>query len=250
MSGFKSRLQLDQTLFGLWSTLSSPNVAELIAGAGFDWLLFDAEHAPIEIADLVSLLRAAQGSRSSLAVRIPWNDPVSIKRALDLGVQILFVPFVQNAAEARAAVQACRYPPNGRRGVAGATRASGYGRDQNYIEQANDGVCLIVQVETLDAIDRLEEISAVEGVSGVFIGPSDLSASMGYPGRADHPDVQAILQHSAEQLNRLGMPAGILAPDDATARRYAEWGYRFVAAGVDASLLVRATDDLLKGLRK
>ncbi|MEH6633637.1 MAG: HpcH/HpaI aldolase/citrate lyase family protein [Halopseudomonas aestusnigri] len=250
MTNFKSRLQLDQTLYGLWSTLSSPNVAELIGGAGFDWLLFDSEHAPIELADLVSLLRAADRSPSALAVRISWNDEVLIKRVLDLGVQNLFIPFVENADEAQKAVQATRYPPNGKRGLAGATRASSYGRNRNYIEQASENICLIGQIETPEAVENIAEIAAVDGLDGVFIGPSDLSASMGYPGRADHPEVQGMIRNCAEQLNQLGKPAGILAPDELVARRYAKWGYRFIAAGVDASLLVRATDNLLKELLK
>lgn len=246
----KTRLEAGDTLFGLWSTLSSPNVAELLGGAGFDWILFDAEHAPIELSELVHLLRAARGSSAHLAVRVPWNDPVLIKRVLDLGVQTLFVHFVQNAEEAAAAVAACRYPPAGRRGVAGATRASDYGRDKSYLKQADMGLSIIVQIETLEALDNLERIAAVDGVDGVFVGPSDLSASMGHLGAPAHPEVQAKLKACAECLIALGKPAGILATDAKTARKYANWGYRFIAAGVDATLLVRATDQLFEELHR
>jgi 4-hydroxy-2-oxoheptanedioate aldolase len=249
MRGFKTRLEAGETLFGLWSTLSSPNVAELLGGAGFDWLLFDAEHSPVELSELVCLLRAAQASSANLAVRIPWNDAVMIKRALDLGVETLFVPFVQNAAEAQAVVSACRYPPAGRRGVAGATRASGYGRDKRYLKEADKSLCIIVQVETPEAVSNLEDISSVDGIDGVFVGPSDLSASMGYLGKPMHPDVQATLRACIERLAALEMPAGILATDAETAKHYANWGYRFIAAGVDAALLARATDQLLDDIR-
>ena len=249
MRDFKSRLQEPRTLFGLWSTLSSPNVAELLGGADFDWILFDAEHSPIELSELVHLLRAAQGSSSSLAVRIPWNDPVLIKRVLDLGVETLLIPFVQNAAEAQAAVSACRYPPRGRRGVAGATRASGYGRNKSYLHEADAALTLIVQVETPEAVGNMEDIAAVDGVDAIFVGPSDLSASMGYLGQPEHQNVQDVLKSCADRLAAIGTPGGILATDVPSAKRYADWGYSFVAAGLDAVLLARAADSLLEDLR-
>lgn len=249
MSNFKARLETGNTLFGLWSTLSSSNVAEILGGAGFDWLLFDAEHSPIELSELVHLLRAAQGSSASLAVRVPWNDPVLIKRALDLGVETLLIPFVQNAEEAKAAVTACRYPPAGRRGVAGATRASAYGRNKSYARNAEKNLSIVVQVETQEALENLEAIASVGGIDGVFLGPSDLSASMGFLGEPAHPDVQRKLHWCVDCLLELGKPAGILAADAEAAKRYATWGYRFIAAGVDAIMLVRAADQLLKDLR-
>ena len=249
MNSVKSRLRAGERSFGLWSTLSSPNVAELIGGTNFDWLLFDAEHAPIELSDLVHLLRAAQSSPADVAVRIPWNDPVLIKRVLDLGAKNLLIPFVQYHVEAKAAVDASRYPPRGRRGVAGATRASGYGRDKSYLREADANLTLIVQVETPEAVSNLESIAACEGVDGVFIGPSDLSAAMGFLGQPTHPDVQNQIRDCVDRLRAVGTPAGILAADAATAKRYAEWGYTFVAAGVDAFLLMRAADQLLQELR-
>lgn len=249
MNKFVECLKSDQPQYGLWSALCSANAAELCAGAGFDWMLFDAEHSPVELAEIISLLRAANGSASALAVRVPWNDMVMIKRVLDLGAQTLFVPFVQNADEAQAAVSACRYPPNGVRGVAGSTRATRYGRDGGYHANANANTCLIVQVETVEAVGRLEEIASVDGVNGVFIGPGDLSASMGHLGKPDHPEVQKILRDCADRLNALGVPGGIMAGDVEKSRRYAEMGYRFIAAGVDTALLTTATDALIAELR-
>ena len=240
---FKKALSEGRRQVGLWSTLSSPISAEVIAGAGFDWLLFDSEHSPVDVPRLGDILRAAQGA-SHAAVRVPWNDPVMIKRALDIGAQTIFAPFVQSAAEAKAAVRACRYPPDGIRGVAGATRACGYGRTTEYLHRANDEICVIVQVETREALSQVEEIAAVPGVDGVFIGPSDLSASFGHLGAPTHPEMQKVLEDAAKALQGLGVPAGILAGTAEQANLFLDWGYNFVAAGVDTTLLVRALDGL------
>ncbi|MDC0739609.1 HpcH/HpaI aldolase/citrate lyase family protein [Cognatishimia sp. SS12] len=239
---FKAALAAQQTQVGLWSSLSSPVVAELIAGAGFDWLLFDTEHSPITIPAAAELLRSAAHSDSQAAVRVAWNDPVLIKQVLDIGAQTVFVPFVQSAEEARAAVRACRYPPDGIRGVAGATRASGYGRRTTYLQEANDQIAVVLQVETKEALDQLEEIAGVEGVDGVFIGPSDLSASFGHLGNPGATEMQAVLKSAAARLNAIGKASGILAGTSVDANRYLSWGYTFVAAGVDTALLTKAVD--------
>ncbi len=240
---FKAAISAGKPQVGLWSTLSSSTTAELIAGAGFDWLLFDSEHSPVDIPRLADILRAASHGNHS-ALRVPWNDAVMIKRALDIGAQTIFVPFVQTPEEAATAVRACRYPPYGIRGVAGSTRASAYGRDSEYVHRANDEICVIVQVETKEALGKVGEIAAVEGVDGVFIGPSDLSASFGHLGNPTHPEMMTVLKDAAVAVQAAGKPAGILAGSADQANLYLSWGYTFVAAGVDTSLLTRAVDDL------
>lgn len=246
---FKSGIASGQTQFGLWSSMCSHISAEIAAHAGYDWILFDAEHSPLELADLYGLLQAVAQGSSHGAVRLAWNDTVLIKRALDIGAQTIMVPFVQNANEAQAAARACAYPPHGVRGVAGSTRASRYGRDKSYLSTARDQICLIVQVETSEALGALKDIATVEGVDGVFIGPSDLAASMGHLGNPGHPDVQAALRSAASRLADIGVPSGILAVTEADAKRYADWGYSFVAAGVDTGLFVAAIDQRIAALK-
>lgn len=239
---FKAALAAKRPQVGLWSTLSSPISAELIAGAGYDWLLFDTEHSPVTIPDTAALLRAAAFSESHAAVRAAWNDAVLIKQVLDIGAQTIFVPFVQSVEEAQAAVRACRYPPAGLRGVAGSTRASAYGRRKTYPHDANDQIAIVLQVETKEAFDQLEDIAAVDGVDGIFIGPSDLSASFGYLGNPQAEEMQANLKSATERLSAVGMASGILATTSVEANRYLSWGYTFVAAGVDTALLTKAVD--------
>ncbi|WP_367716601.1 HpcH/HpaI aldolase/citrate lyase family protein [Nitratireductor sp. GISD-1A_MAKvit] len=241
---FKKRLLAGDTLIGLWSSLCSPIAAEALADAGFDWLLFDSEHSPVEVAGLYPLLQAASRGSAEAIVRPAWNDKVLIKRVLDIGAQTVLVPFVQNADEARAAVAATRYPPEGIRGVAGSTRASRYGRAKDYFNIANREVCLLVQIETGEALEALGEIACVDGVDGVFIGPSDLAASLGHLGNPGQEDVQRALRGAVDQLREMGKPAGILATNPEDAKRYRDWGYQFVASGVDLGLLVKAADTL------
>ena len=243
---FKAALAAGKPQLGLWSTLSSPVVSEIVANAGFDWILFDSEHSPVEVADLFGLLQAASsGGPSAHAVRPAWNDKVLIKKVLDIGAQTVLVPFVQSPEEAAEAVRACLYPPAGIRGVAGATRASAYGREKNYLTSANNEICLLVQVETGEALARLADIAAVDGVDGVFIGPSDLSASMGHLGNPGHPQVQDAIKAAAQTILKAGKAPGILATTAADARRYLDWGFLFVACSVDSVLLVKACDSLL-----
>lgn len=245
LNRFKAAIAAGHPQIGIWSTLSSPVVAEILGGAGYDWILFDSEHSPVEVAGLMPLLQAAAAGGASHAVRPAWNDKVLVKKVLDLGAQTVLLPFVQTPEEAAAAVAACRYPPHGIRGVAGATRASGYGRTTGYHAGADAEICVLVQVETGEAMTRLGDIAAVEGVDGVFIGPSDLSASMGHLANPAHPDVQAAIRQAAVTIADAGKAPGILATTAADARRYLDWGYLFVAVGVDAGLLVRACDGLL-----
>ncbi|QRG07021.1 HpcH/HpaI aldolase/citrate lyase family protein [Xanthobacter dioxanivorans] len=241
---FKSRLLAGEVLHGLWMTLASPVAAEALSLLGHDWLMFDTEHTPLDVAGVQPLLQAAAAGRAATVVRPAWNDPVLIKRVLDMGAQTLLVPFVQTPEEARAAVAATRYPPEGVRGVAGLTRASRFGLTTDYFRVANREVCVLVQIETGAALARLEEIAAVEGVDGVFLGPSDLAASLGHLGQPGHADVQAALEDAARRILAAGKAPGILATAAVDARRYLGWGYRFVAAGVDLALLLKGAQRL------
>ncbi|WP_372500772.1 HpcH/HpaI aldolase/citrate lyase family protein (plasmid) [Tistrella mobilis] len=246
---FKRRLTAGEVLNGFWLSLASPVASEALSLAGFDWLLFDGEHSPVDVAGMQPLLQAAATGTASAVVRPAWNDKVLIKRLLDIGAQTLLVPFVQSAEEAAAAVLASRYPPHGVRGVAGATRASRYGQTEDYFAVANQEICVLVQVETGEALGRLEEIATVDGVDGVFIGPSDLAASMGHLGRPGHPEVQAALKDAATRIAATGKAPGILATNAADARRYVDWGYRFVAAGVDVGVLMAGAKAMLAEVR-
>lgn len=238
VNGFKERLRAGDTQFGLWMSLASTVSAEALSHAGFDWLMFDTEHAPVDIVLLQQLLQAAAGGGTPCLARPAWNDRVMIKQMLDVGVQTLLVPFVQDAQEARAAVAATRYPPEGVRGVAGATRASRYGQARDYLRTAGDQICVIVQVETGEALANLEEIARVDGVDGVFIGPSDLSASLGHLGNPGAAEVQTVLRDAVARIEACGKAPGILATNAEDALRYRGWGYRFIAASLDIGLLL------------
>ena len=247
---FKAALADGKIQIGLWSTLCSNIVAEVIGDSGFDWILLDTEHSPNETPDLVSQMQAMATGTASAIVRPAWNDPVLIKRILDIGAQTLLVPFVQNRAEAEAAVAATRYPPDGIRGVTGSGRAARYGRVKGYLHEAAQEIAVLVQIETGEALSQLEEIATVPGVDGVFIGPSDLSASLGHLGNPQHETVQTALKTAVEQLQKVGKPAGILAfnPDDA--RRYMGWGYQFVAVGSDLGVLAAGTQALATSFKE
>ncbi len=241
---FKRALAAGERQIGLWMSIGAPVVAEVIAPAGYDWLVLDTEHAPNELPDVVAQLRVLEGVHPEAVVRPSWNDMVTIKRLLDAGAQTLLVPFVQSAEEARDAVRFMRYPPAGVRGVATGPRANRYGRVKDYVARVEQELCLLVQAETRAALAEIPAIAAVDGVDGIFIGPSDLAADMGHLGNPAHPEVQAALKGAAEACARAGKPAGILAPVEADAKRYIEWGYQFVAVGSDIGLLRGAADGL------
>jgi 4-hydroxy-2-oxoheptanedioate aldolase len=229
---------------GLWSTLTSPIAAEVVAGSGFDWVLLDTEHAPNDVTSLHRQLQAMQGSASSAVVRPYWNDAVLFKRLLDIGVQSLLVPFVESAEEAHQVVAATRYPPDGIRGVATTIRANRYGRAKDYLQRANDEICVIVQVETPKALANVEVIAAVNGVDGVFVGPSDLAANMGHLGDSAHPEVREAIDRAIRRIRATGKCAGILAPIEADARHWLELGCQFVGVGSDTGILARQTEAL------
>lgn len=246
---FKAALAQGEVQLGLWSSLCSPVVSEMLGRSGFDWILFDAEHSPVDIAGLLPLLQAAAVGPAACAVRPPWNDKVLIKRILDIGAQTLLLPFVENPEEAADAVRSCRYPPLGVRGVAGSTRASGYGKVADYHHKASDEICLLVQVETAGALEHLPAIAATDGVDGVFIGPSDLAASMGHLGDFNHPDVQGAIKAAAQTIRAAGKAPGILAGSAQDAKRYRDWGFLFVACGMDLRLLSAGIDSLLSDMK-
>ncbi|HVJ52028.1 MAG TPA: HpcH/HpaI aldolase/citrate lyase family protein [Aliidongia sp.] len=241
---FKRAIAHGQKQIGLWSTLCNPTTAEIIAHAGFDWILLDTEHSPNEPPDLVSQLQALQTSTATPIVRPAWNDPVLIKRILDIGVQSLLVPFVQNGVEAARAVAATRYPPDGIRGISTGSRAAAYGRNRDYVRTAGAEICVLVQVETLASVEALEEIVATPGVDGVFVGPNDLAASLGHLGDTGHDEVQATIGLILEACKRGGKPAGYLTGNEAEAHKWLDAGFTFVAVGTDNGLLARGADEL------
>ncbi|MCP3732130.1 aldolase/citrate lyase family protein [Sphingomonas sp. MG17] len=231
---------------GLWCTLSSAFTAEVVADAGFDWLLLDTEHSPGDVLTVLGQLQALGGHGSSPVVRPAVNDPVLIKRYLDIGVQSLLIPYVETAEQAQAAVAATRYPPAGIRGVSALTRATAFGRVTDYPDHVERELCLLVQIESRPALDAIEEIASVEGVDGVFIGPGDLAASLGHIGKLNHPDVMHAVESAIERIVEIGKPAGILTGDPAFADRCLALGATFVAVGIDAGILARGADALAR----
>ena len=206
-NAFKHAIAAGKLQIGLWSSLCSNIAADIISDSGFDWILLDTEHSPNEIPDLVEQLQAVRGGTATPIIRPAWNDAVMAKRALDIGAQTLLFPYVQNVEEAKRAVASTRYPPHGVRGVSVAARASRYGRTPGYLGKANAEICVLVQVETREAMKELEAIANVDGVDGVFIGPSDLAASLGHLGNPAHADVQAAM-HDAVNAAEEGRQAG------------------------------------------
>jgi 4-hydroxy-2-oxoheptanedioate aldolase len=242
---FKRAILAGRSQVGLWSSLSSHLTVEILAGSGFDWLLLDQEHSPNELPMVhTQLLAAAAGGPAHPVVRPPWNDTVMIKRLLDVGVQSFLIPYVQDEAEARAAVAATRYPPEGVRGFASASRSSRFGRVKDYHARAAAEICVLVQVESRVALDNLEAIANVEGVDGVFIGPGDLSAGLGHLGNPGHPDVQAAIEDAIARIRACGKAPGILTGDEKLARRYIDLGCLFTAVGADLAILARGSEQL------
>lgn len=244
VNSFKEAVRERRPQIGLWCSACSNLTAEVIAGAGFDWILVDTEHAPNELPMVVSQLQALHGGTAAPVVRPAWNDLVLIKRLLDAGAQNLLVPYVQTAEEARAAVAAVRYPPEGARGVAVLHRANRFGRVSDYLRRANEEICLLVQVETRAALQNLEAIAAVEGVDGLFIGPSDLAAALGHLGDNGHVEVRAAITDALRRIRAAGKASGILAPIEADARHWLAEGCTVVAVGSDLAILARSSEAL------
>jgi 4-hydroxy-2-oxoheptanedioate aldolase len=249
-NAFKHALKEGKAQIGLWSSQSSNYSVEVIAGAGFDWLLLDMEHSPNDLESLLAQLQAAAPYPTHPVVRVPWNDMVAMKRILDVGAQSLLVPYVSTADEARAAVAHTRYPPKGVRGVAGTTRATRFGRIKDYARRAHEEVCVLVQVETQAALDNIESICTVDGVDGVFVGPADLHASMGYAGEIANPKVKPIIDDAIRRIRKAGKAPGILTPSEEDARRWLDCGALFVAVGADVGILARGAEALAAKFKK
>jgi 2-dehydro-3-deoxyglucarate aldolase len=241
---FRQALLARQRLIGCWCSLANPVTTEVLGLAGFDWLLLDAEHAPNDVTTLIPQLMALKDSASAPVVRPPWNDTVVIKRLLDAGFYNFLIPYVESPEEARRAVAATRYPPAGVRGVSVSQRHNRYGTVPDYLKSVNENIALMVQIESAPGLAAVDAIAAVDGVDGIFVGPSDLAAAMGHLGNAAHPEVQQAIHHIFERTRAAGKAGGILAPVEADARRYVEWGADFVAVGSDLGLFRAATQAL------
>lgn len=246
-NNFKRAIRDGRLQIGLWVALGNPVCAELCAGAGFDWLLIDAEHGPNDIRSLLAQLQAVAPYPSHPVVRPRVGDTHLIKQILEIGAQTLLVPMVESAEQAAGLVSAMRYPPHGVRGVGAALgRSSRWNRVANYLKQADDEMCLLVQIETRRGLENIKEIAAVPGVDGVFIGPADLSASMGHLGNMTHPDVLSTIDRCIGTIRAAERAAGILMGDETLARRYIELGCTFVAVGADTVLFSQSVDRLAK----
>lgn len=239
-NSFRRDLLAGKTLIGCWASLASNLTTEILGYAGFDWLLLDGEHAPNDYASFITQLQALKDSPSAAMVRPEWQDPVVIKRLLDVGFFNFLIPFVESAEQAKRAVAATRYPPEGTRGVGTAHRSNKFGFNRDYFDTINQDICVTVQIESKAGVEAAAEIAAVDGVDALFIGPSDLSAAYGAMLQPNQPVVQAAMRQVLAGAQRHGKACGILAPVEAEARRYLEWGMTFVAVGGDTGLLRQA----------
>ncbi|MCF1433724.1 2-keto-3-deoxy-L-rhamnonate aldolase [Agrobacterium vitis] len=250
VNGFKQALRQDAVLYGLWVALASAHGAELCAGAGYDWVLIDGEHGPNDIPLLAAQLAASARQSAHQVVRLAVGEAWLIKQALDIGAQTLLIPMVDTPDQALAAAKACRYPPFGIRGMgAGLGRASDFGRIGDYVATANDQICLIVQIESRLAMANLEAIITTEGVDAVLIGPADLAADLGFPGRADAPEVYAAVEDVLRRAKALGKPAGIMSTDPVMIDLARRSGARFIATQSDVGLLVAAAANHLRSVK-
>lgn len=241
-NAFKANLN-KKTQYGLWVSLADGTAAEISASAGFDWILIDAEHSANDLQTIQRQLQAAYGYEVTPIVRPRYGDPSVIKQYLDIGTQTILVPLVETKEQAQLMVDAVRYPPVGIRGVAGG-RASRWGRVENYYELADEQMCVIVQIETRKGIENLDEICSVPGLDGIFIGPSDLAASLGKIGKAKDPEVRAAVCDAIKRVREHGLAAGMLSVDLDLAREYRDAGANFVGVGVDTAILSKATAEL------
>ncbi|QTF10108.1 2-keto-3-deoxy-L-rhamnonate aldolase [Brenneria izadpanahii] len=248
---FKAGLARGDTQIGLWLSSTSSYLAEIAATSGYDWLLVDGEHAPNTVQDLYHQLQAIAPYRSHPVIRPIEGQRALIKQILDIGARTLLVPMIDTADQARELVAATRYPPEGARGVgASVARAARWGRVDNYMARANEDLCLLIQAESKTAIDNLDALLEVDGIDGIFIGPADLSASLGYPDNAAHPEVQRMIEQSIKRIRHAGKAAGFLAVNTEMAEKAISWGANFIAVGVDTMLYTEALDTRLIHFRR
>lgn len=243
-NSLKSDLRAGKKLIGCWSSLSNAITTEVLGVAGFDWILLDGEHSPNDVTTFIPQLMALKDSASAPVVRPTCNDAVEIKRLLDAGFYNFLIPFVESADDARRAVAATRYPPQGIRGVSVSQRSNRYGTVPDYFKSVNEQICVMVQIESHAGVAAAREIAAIDGVDCIFVGPSDLAAGMGHLGNSGHPDVQAVIAAVFADARACGKPAGILAPVEADARRYMAMGATFVGVGSDLGAFRSATQAL------
>ena len=246
---FRVALGAKRPLIGIWSMLNSTDAVEGLGWSGYDWLLIDGEHAPVSLHDAMAHCRALAGTPTIPIVRLLQNDPSLLKQHLDAGITTIMLPYIQTAAEAADAVSAMRYPPKGRRGVAAMHRGSRYARFKDYVTGADDTLFLIVQIETKEALERCEDIAAVDGVDAVFFGPGDLAASMGLPGQAGHSSVTAAVEEGLRRCRPSGKAVGVLAPNDELSERHIRTGFDFVSVANDCAILFRGADALAARFR-
>lgn len=240
---FKDNLKNKQVQYGLWMSSTSSYMAEIGATADYDWCLIDGEHAPNTLQTMLAQLQAVAPYRMHPVIRVAEGTKVNIKQVLEIGAQSILVPMVDTAEQAKYIVKATQYPPVGVRGVgAFVARSSRWARVTDYMENTNNHICLLIQVETKQGIDELDEILKVDGIDGVFIGAADLSASLGHPNHSAHPDVQKAMKTAIEKIVASGKAAGFLAPNPDVAKKVIEWGVTFIAIGIDTMLYTQAID--------
>jgi len=247
----KAALREGRVQIGLWQALANAYTAEICAGAGFDWLMFDGEHAPNDIPRLLAQLQAVAPYPVHPCARLPCGETYLIKQYLDIGFSTLLIPLVETAEQATQLVRACRYPPRGKRGVGtGLARAAHWNRVSGYLAEADDQICLIVQVESMKALQNLDAIAATDGVDGVFVGPSDLAAVLNHRGDPGHADVQVAIAGAIAAIKRHGKAPGILAVDPKLTQTYLDLGCTFVGVGTDIGLLSRGLSDLVQKFKR
>jgi 2-dehydro-3-deoxyglucarate aldolase len=243
-NSFRADLRAGKTLIGCWCSLANPISTEVLGVAGFDWILLDGEHSPNDVITMIPQLMALKDSVSAPVVRPSWNNPIELKRLLDGGFYNFLIPFIESAEEAERAVGATRYPPQGFRGVSVSQRSNRFGTVPGYFEGINEQIGVMVQIESRKGVAAVAEIAVVEGIDGIFIGPSDLAAGFGHFGNPNHPEVQAAMTQIFVAAKAAGKPVGTLAPVEADARRYLAQGATFVAVGSDLGVFRAGTQAL------
>ena len=242
---FKNRIQSEYPQFGMWVATGNAYCAEICAGSGLDWLLIDSEHAPNDLRSVLTQLQVIEAYPIWPVVRLPSDDTVTIKQYLDLGISSLMIPMVESADQAQSIVRAVRYPPNGIRGVGSALgRASRWNRNSTYLAEADGSITLIVQIESRTGLHEAPKIATVDGIDGIFFGPADLAASLGFLGQQEHPEVVQAVEQGIESARSAGVPVGVNAISDSMVERYVQRGCSFILVGSDVSLLARGSEEL------